>query len=512
MIEMQQLLLKDLGRGGVNEKVKSDEIGNNQSATPDSSIYPLLNVHTDTIGSIVKRKGYTEYIEDPVDVGATTLNKINGLFEYRKFNGNTYMVGMGSNGTTQKIFDFSTPASIADITGSSTFTEDTYFDYAVVADILCITTEDRDTPLKWTGSGNTANLGGSPPAGKYCEEFFNYLLIANTASNPERVYWSDVFDPESHTASDFKRLEAECTGLIKRGDVCFAFTRNSITVIQYTGDSINPFTFQRLDTKVGCISNRSIVNIEGTIYWMAADGYVYRMTNFKPEKLTAVMPITLSRLNKGNFNISCAIHQVELNQYWVAVTKDSSTHNDFIIAYDYINNEVFFYDSMAIKCMANLTNSSGDIKVLFGDNTGRIFLSNNGNADYPAGVESTIAWHKHTKVFDLGSSGMVNRLRKIKCTGSASGAVDSQIDVITDFGQQGGATLNVDHTSSGDLLGSTFILGTSILGRVSDRYNNFDICCNTRYVQFKFYGNDKEEKKIRDFQLYFQTYRYPRVA
>lgn len=509
MIPIEEVVVVRPGAGGANEKLSPTEINDNQSARPDSSTLPLKNVHTNKVGKIIKRNGYTVYSNGRITVGATTIDEVCGAFQYRKFSGTSFLVVAGSTGSTVKLIDLTTPASPSDITGAITFTPDTQFDFAVVADKLIMTTEDRDAPFKWTGTGNASALGGSPPSGKFCEEFFNYAFIANTSANPERVFWSALFDPESWTTgSDFKRLEDSCTGLCRRGNDLFAFTRNSIWVIQYTADPVTPFNFERLDSGVGCISNRSIVNIEGVIHWRAGDGHIYRMQGYKPERVTEAIPVTISELNLGAGAITCGIDHKELRQYWCAVAKDSSTVCDFVVVLDYLNNELFLYDGMSINCTFNMIDSNGDSKTYFGDRTGRIYLTNNGNSDYPGGTQTSIEWWKYTKAYHWGKPGTRKRLRRIRANINNGGNYSSLLNVIGDWGATGGQALSLNHNGGGKLLGSTWVLGVDTLGRKSDRVVSIDAHVNANTFQFKFNGDAYGQPvEINDVTYYVQSYR-----
>jgi hypothetical protein len=519
MIQTQILKLTNLG-GGANEKVAAHLIADNQSAPPDENTLPLKNCHTNKSGKIVKRNGYTVYT-GPITVDASpdiSVDDIRGIFEFNKFGGNKFDIAFSEASGVPVIVDFSTPASPVDLTGSCTWTVGTHFDFAVVADKVIVTTEDRDEPLIWDGLDASfaeikRTISGSPdveivpPKGKFCEEFFNYGFIANTNDNPERVYWSGLFDPLSWTAVDFKRLSDGVTGLIRRGDHLFLFTKSSITLCQYTGDSVTPFQFDDLDTNVGCISNRTLKNIEGVLFWLGGDGYIYRMAGFKPERITEAIPVTTDNLNVGGFDIACAEDHRELRQYWCAVTKDSSTICDFVIAYDYLNNEIFFYDGMSINCLANMKDSNGSIKTYFGDNTGRIYLTNNGGSDYPANVQTAINFWKYTKQFDLGRPGSTKRIRRIKITANNAGNYTSLCTILGDFGATGGTATTVNHNGGGDLLGITWELGTSRLGRISNIQSRSDLAFNSKYVQLKFSNNAFEQPvEISDVELMFQEY------
>lgn len=508
-IGIEQLQILDIGKGGANEKIAAHLINDNQSAPPDASTLPLLNCHTDEVGKIVKRNGYSVYT-GPITIDASpdiVLTKICGIHQYNKFNGNSYEIVVGSNGTNQKIVDISTPVSPVDITGSVTFTDDTRAIFATVADTLLITTEHRDAPIKWTGTGNCATLGGTPPVGKYVVEFFNYAFIANTSANPERIYWSALFNPESWTTgSDFYRAPDAITGVVRRSDSLIIFTKSTITVARFTGDAITPFDFQRLDTNVGCASHRSIVNIEGVLHWMGGDAHLYRMVDYKPERLTEAIPKTIASLNQGAFSISCATDHRELRQYWCAVTNDSSEVNDFVLVLDYLNNELFLYDGMEINSITNWIDSSGNTKTYFGDRTGRIFLTNSGTSDYPAGIQTAINFYRWTKKFPMSGPNLFKRLRKVKFTINNGGNYSSLCDVSVDSGATGGVALTMNHNGGGDLLGSTWVLGTSRLGRIDDVPRFVDVCLIGKYVQFKFYNNAfSQPVEISDFELHYQT-------
>lgn len=508
-IQMEQLQILDIGRGGANEKIAPHLIGDNQSAAPDSSTYPLKNCHTNEVGKIIKRNGSPVYT-GPITISGSpdiVLDEICGGYQYNKFDGNSYEIIVGSNGADQKVVDISTPASPSDITGAVTITDDTYVHFATVADTLIMTTEDRDAPIKWTGSSTCAALGGTPPSGKYVIEFFNYAFIANTSSNPERIYWSALFDVESWTTgSDFFRAPDAITGVAKRGDTLYIFTKNTITIARYTGDAITPFDFQRLDTNVGCISHRSLANIEGVLHWMAGDAHLYRMQDFKPERLTEAIPQTIAGLNQGSFSISCGIDHRELRQYWCAVTNDSSTVNDFVLVLDYLNNELFMYDGMNINSIFNWVDSSGNSKTYFGDRTGRVFLTNSGTSDYPGGIQTAIDFWRWTKKFPLTGPNRKKRLRKVKFTINNGGAYSSQCDVKVDSGALGGGSLEMNHDGGGELLSSTWVLGESALGRISDISKSVDVNLVGKYIQFKFYNNAfSQPVEISDFELHYQS-------
>ena len=67
--------------------------------------------------------------------------------------------------------------------------------------------------IKWTGSGNCAVLGGSPPKAKLVLPYGDYLLLGNVdvsgTKYPKRIYRSDANDIETWGAANYWSLESE---------------------------------------------------------------------------------------------------------------------------------------------------------------------------------------------------------------------------------------------------------------------------------------------------------------
>lgn len=509
-LPVQTFTLSAPGKGGVNEKFAPHLINDDQSAPPNASTLALKNVNTDETGDVMSRKGYTVYANL-----STYLDDVAGFTQYRQFDNDEFEIAAGVKSGTPKIVNFSSPGALVDITNGMTFTEDKRFDFCTVADTLILTTEASDAPMKYTGGAGVSLLGGSPPSGKYCEEFFNYAILANTLANPERVYWSNVFAPETWTATDFKRLEAPCTGLIKKDSNLIIFTRNSITVAQYTGDSLLPFTFDRLETNIGCISNASIQNIEGVIYWLASDGHIYRMSGLQPERVTEAIPKTIATLIQGSLTKAVGINHKELRQYWCAVTKDD-TNNDFVIVVDYLNNEIFFYDGMQINSAANISDSSGATRTFFGDRTGRIYLTNEGYVDYPAGSATDITWWRYSKQFSMNSSSNPKRFSRIGATINARGNYISTIQGFVDYGATTTDAVEFNHSGDGEwgtgIYGLGFGSGNDQPYGAKDSNLVFtDISGTGKYIQFKWSGVGQDEPVVYK-EIFCKHQTYPRAC
>lgn len=496
----QTFVLSAPGKGGVNEKLAPHLIRDDQSVAPNDSILAEKNVHTDLNGAIVVRKGYEVYANL-----STYFDDVAGIAQYKQFDGDEFEIACGVKSGTPKIVNFSSPSVPVDITNAMTFTEDKRFDFCQVADKLILTTEASDAPMVYVGGATVSLLGGTPPSGKYCEEFYNYAILANTFANQERVYWSGLFDPETWPATNFKRMEGAVTGIARKENSLIIFTRSSITVCQYTGDSLFPFSFDRLDTNIGCISNLSIQNIEGVLYWLSADGHIYKMEGLQPEIVTEIIPKTVSILIHSSLTKAVGINHRELRQYWCAVTKDA-TNNDFVIVIDYLNNEVRFFDNMEINYAANISDSSGKIKTYFGDRTGRVYLTNQGNIDYLQGTATDINAWRYTKQFNMGDPAHPKRFSMIGATINSSGDYVSTIQGFIDYGRTTTGQVEFSH-NSGDSTWGTGIWGTFVWGRKDYLDRNEDISGTGKYIQFKISHTGRDEPvSYNELYCQYQTY------
>lgn len=501
MLQITDFPLLSPGSGGANEKVAGHLIDDTQSARPSDGVLPLLNVHTNDVGDILQRSGYTVYA-GPL----TTTTNITGLFQYNKFDGSQYEIACGDNGTTKHIWDISNPGSPVDIIGSVSVTADKQYSFAKVADTLIMTTEATDTPMKWTGTGNVTVLGGTPPDGKYVEEFNNYAFIANTSANPERVYWSGLFDPETWVGLDFYRLNGACMGIRRSQDNLYMFTINSIFVAKYTGDSLTPFDFDQIDTTVGCGAPYTILNALGTVYWVGNDRHIYRMNGYKPERVSEIIPKTISEINANSIARATAIEHKDLNQIWFAFPRGVGSTNNFIIAYDYLNNQFYFYDGMNANVMGNFQDTDGKVMTYFGDRAGYVYLTDVGDTDNPEGVSTAIDAYKYTKMFNFGAPNRSKRVRKIRTTVNNYGGGSSTITVIGDFGASSGEVLTINHDSGGDTIGS-FIIGNSLLTSINDLKSSNDTAATARYIQLKIAHNQNNVPyKMRDLVFMLQAY------
>lgn len=167
----------------------------------------------------------------------------------------------------------------SDLTGATTDLIDTALPLLSGKEILCIT-NNKDAIRKWTASGNTADLGGTPPICKFIQEYRTYLVCANIGGGTDisqRVQWSDTADPENWSSGNSGAVDliedgGEITGLNIFANYVAVHKRGSI-YLGYLVSSTDVFRFDRKATGRGTIANNTIVNLPtGEQIFLASDG------------------------------------------------------------------------------------------------------------------------------------------------------------------------------------------------------------------------------------------------
>lgn len=166
-----------------------------------------------------------------------------------------------------------------DLTGDSDDLVDTAVAMLSGKRILCFT-NGVDAIRKWLASGNTADLGGTPPKAKFIEEYKTYLVCANITGGTDiaqRVQWSDTADPETWGSGnagskDLVEDGEDITGMKIFGDYLAVHKESSI-YLGYLVSTTAIFKFDRKSTGSGTVANNSIQNLPtGEQFFLASDG------------------------------------------------------------------------------------------------------------------------------------------------------------------------------------------------------------------------------------------------
>lgn len=238
----------------------------------------------------------------------------------------------------------SSQAGWTDITGAVTITTGSKINTSSLNSLFIVTTSFQNSPIKWSGSGNAAVLGGSPPSGKVNAVVNGYLFIGNTSANPSRIQWSNVQDPETWPAAnfiDFNKADGDTiTAMIGMADYLIVFKKRSMAKFWTGGLTLGPLTI--VSNKFGCADMNCVDLLpDGRICFLSTDTHVYI---YDGSQLTDISdpPYPYSNVQDllGNFALTTTYMNVRVykkrNQVWICNETGDSQRGIFV--YDYNTN------------------------------------------------------------------------------------------------------------------------------------------------------------------------------
>lgn len=203
---------------------------------------------------------------------------------------------------------------------------------------------------KYNGSGNDADLGGSPPRCRFILDFNDYLILAYIIDSGStfgyRVQWCDTGDPETWSggnAGSTNLLEdsLDITGLSRFGDFIAVHKESAI----YLGQKVNTsevFRFTRKETGSGAIAGGSIQNLpDGTQIFLARDGL--RLFNGLTTTLvpSSIVEELRDSVNPQYVRIAVSTLVRELDEYWIGIPTGNQTEPETVYKYNYRTGQVY---------------------------------------------------------------------------------------------------------------------------------------------------------------------------
>jgi hypothetical protein len=195
---------------------------------------------------------------------------------------------------------------------------------------ILVFSQGVDNIRKYTGTGDTADLGGTPPKCSFLQEWGVYLFLAKIVDGGNnyymRVQWCDTGDIEEWSAGNAGYVDLiedgnDITGLSIYGNYICVHKESAI-YLGYPVSTDDVFLFERKNTGVGTVCNATIQNIgENAQIFLARDGIRIFNGVSAPLAPGGIVP--------------------ELNEYWVAVPIGSQTGPDTIYKYNYVTGQCY---------------------------------------------------------------------------------------------------------------------------------------------------------------------------
>lgn len=183
-----------------------------------------------------------------------------------------------------------------------------------------------DTPFKWSGSGNIAALGGTPPSATKCFSTNNRVFAYGLNSPSEQsIYWSILSNPEDWTGSGSGNAtvggsqdgERILTHAVLSNNITLLFKKN--TIYQMVTDSA-PFSITPLFSGVGCICPEAIVVVNGMAYFINSE---FRLCSTDGNTITEYPNFSGSFFRYGQYDFGRPIfsHRLTGHDYdWIFFT------------------------------------------------------------------------------------------------------------------------------------------------------------------------------------------------
>lgn len=249
---------------------------------------------------------------------------------------------------------------------------------------VLVFTNGIDNIRKYTGSGNTADLGGTPPKSKYLIDYMGYLVLAHVidagTTYSMRVQWC-------HTGAieDWSGANANSKDLIEDGKDITAINifGNYLTVHKETAIYLGYLVttsaiihFDRKNTEVGTVCFATIQNLPtGEQIFLARDGIHTFNGISAPLIPSPIMDEIRESANPAYLHKCWSIVVPELDEYWVAIPIGSQTEPDTIYKYNFRTRQAYKDRRTNISCAFRYQRTSDvswdDSSGTWGAQTGR---------------------------------------------------------------------------------------------------------------------------------------------
>lgn len=274
------------------------------------------------------------------------------------------------------------------------------------------------------------------PVGKFAVWFRNYMFVGGVAAYPNRIYFSNLGDPETFSADDYIDVEPgdgdELTGLISNSPDKLTITKK-YSVHYLTGAGTNTFAVYVVTRDFGIASHRSLVPVGQDVWGINSEGRIvsiyrnqYGLLSGK-DMSSEFIEETINGLNMSGLNKVCA---ATLDGYILfAVPVGASTYNNLVLVYD-VDAPV----PASMSKWVTFTGWSPSVFDVYSPAGIDILYMGEGQADSKCyswagntdnGTVITATWEGPEMEFE--SEGSLKRHRQIKIWGEALGNFDLSV-------------------------------------------------------------------------------------
>ena len=289
------------------------------SLMPDNAARDCRNFISKVIGKMEKRKGQ-------VRLNATALpGAIHGMYAY--YDGDFRKLITASNGN---VYAWDTDGETFELIRSGLdSTAPIHFERAVN---YMVGMNGVDAPFKWDGESST--VLANAPEGARSPTLFKEKLFCVPGEDRSALWWSDTFQPEEWPPINYWEVKKgdgdEITCLCKYLGEMIIFKNRSIH--SFRGTSLDDFTLDEVEGRVGCVNQQSAVVVDNRIYFISEEG-LYTFNGMTARDLHAErIPRLWKNINKEH------LHKAAIAVWngfiWFALPYGESTTNNLVLAYE----------------------------------------------------------------------------------------------------------------------------------------------------------------------------------
>lgn len=333
----------------------------------------------------------------------------NGTDNMAKYNGTT--LSQPSTGVKGKFAIFYSGRQI--IAGNSTAPSRLYFSSSKNAD-------------NFTGKSGTATAGGATTLTDSTQSWtvneFAGLIVtitSGTGAGQERTISSNtataltvstawttnpdntsVYSIEGGDTLDVNNNDGQkITGLAKFESKLLIFKEFSIWQLVFDSSGLPVLT--QVSNGWGCVSHRSIENVENDLFFLSHDGvrtfgYVANITVARTNLISAKIDDKIKNINTAYYEKTCAIYHD--NKYMLAYAEGSSTTNNSIIVFQYLYGLWTYWTGLNVASFNEFI-SNNKAELYYGAISGDTYkMLQSGYKDNATAIST----YYYSKQFDLG--------------------------------------------------------------------------------------------------------------
>lgn len=217
---------------------------------------------------------------------------------------------------------------------------------------MVFTNEGHDRPRKYTGSGNSAVLGGTPPYAKWLCPYVGFLFLFNTSTDGSfsavadsiTAYFSDIPDGSWDLCANNTIIFDESPGELLAAEVIgqnmIVFKADAVIQLRFTQGSLR-FSKQKLQFGLGLLAPMSLKKIgEMGAIFLATDRNLYFTdgNSFKPLPLNVQKSLQEDMTAAKAPFVSAAV-DANRETYHLLYQRGSSNFFDGRLSYNYRTGE-----------------------------------------------------------------------------------------------------------------------------------------------------------------------------